>query len=160
MKYSIEQYPKFKNFDKSQLSEYQFEIRNNQKKYKYSKTKTCTKCHKKLPIKEFYIRDKETGRRRGHCRDCQMREADILEIGKYRFADKILKSFDKPFTVGDLELYIKGSMGISIFPDDADDQDTLLKYADSAMYEAKKKGGNTYVFYKDSNENKAEQLFD
>ena len=76
------------------------------------------------------------------------------------FADKILKSFDKPFTVGDLELYIKGSMGISIFPDDADDQDTLLKYADSAMYEAKKKGGNTYVFYKDSNENKAEQLFD
>ncbi len=91
MKYSIEQYPKFKNFDKSQLSEYQFEIRNNQKKYKYSKTKTCTKCHKKLPIKEFYVRDKETGRRRGHCRDCQMREADILEIGKYRFADKILK---------------------------------------------------------------------
>ena len=76
------------------------------------------------------------------------------------FADKILKSFDKPFTVRDLELYIKGSMGISIFPDDADDQDTLLKYADSAMYEAKKKGGNTYVFYKDSNENKAEQLFD
>ena len=76
------------------------------------------------------------------------------------FADKILKSFDKPFTVGDLELYIKGSMGISIFPDDADDQDTLLKYADSAMYEAKKKGGNIYVFYKDSNENKAEQLFD
>lgn len=89
MKYSIEQYPKFKDFDNLQLNEYQIEIRNNQKKYKYSKSKTCTKCHKKLPIKEFYIKDKETGRRSGHCRDCQMREADVLEIGKNRFADKI-----------------------------------------------------------------------
>jgi hypothetical protein len=91
MKHSIEQYPKFKDFDNSQLNEYQIEIRNNQKKYKYGKTKTCTKCHKKLPIKEFYIKDKYTGKRSGYCRDCQMREANVLEIGKLRFADKILK---------------------------------------------------------------------
>lgn len=76
------------------------------------------------------------------------------------FADKILKSFDSPFTVEDIELYIKGSMGISVFPDDAVEQGTLLKYADSAMYEAKEKGGNTYVFYKDSNKNKTGRLFD
>lgn len=91
MKYTIEQYPKNKDFEVSKLSEYQIYVRNNQRKYKYGETKTCSKCHKKLPIKEFYIKDKETGRRCGYCRDCQMREADIIEIGKVRFAKDILK---------------------------------------------------------------------
>ena len=91
MKYTIEQYPKNKDFDISKLNEYQIYIRNNQKKYKYGKTKTCSKCHKKLPIKEYYIKDKETGRRCSYCRDCQMREADIIEIGKVRYTKDILK---------------------------------------------------------------------
>lgn len=91
MKYAIDQYPKNKDFDVSKLNEYQIYIRNNQKKYKYGKTKTCSKCFKELPIKEFYIKDKETGRRCNYCRDCQMREADIIEIGKLRFAKDILK---------------------------------------------------------------------
>lgn len=68
-----------------------------------------------------------------------------------KFADKILGSFENSFVVDDLELNIKGSMGISIFPDDGFKQDTLLKYADAAMYEAKKKGGNTYVFHNNGN---------
>ena len=91
MKYTIEQYPKNKDFDVSKLNEYQIYIRNNQRKYKYGKTKTCSKCHKKLPIKEYYIKDKETGRRGSYCRDCQMREAGIIEIGKVRYAKDILK---------------------------------------------------------------------
>lgn len=91
MQYTIEQYPKNKDFDISKLNEYQIFIRNNQKKYKYGKTKTCSKCFKKLPIKEFYVKDKETGRRCSYCRDCQMREADIIEIGKVRYAKDILK---------------------------------------------------------------------
>ncbi|MDD3521151.1 MAG: PAS domain-containing protein, partial [Actinomycetota bacterium] len=79
--------------------------------------------------------------------------------GMKKFADKILYSFNKPFKIGDLELDIKGSMGISIFPDDAAEQDILLKFADTAMYEAKKKGGNTYVFYETIKKGKTSQLF-
>ena len=91
MKYLIEQYPKFKDFDNSRLSEYQIYIRRNQKKHKYGKTKVCTKCHKKLAIEEFYVKDKNTGRRSNCCRDCQMKESGVLEIGKCRFSDKIMK---------------------------------------------------------------------
>lgn len=91
MKYLIEQYPKNKDFDISKLNKYQIYIRNNQKVNKGEKTQTCTKCLKELPLKEFYFKDKETGRKSNSCRDCQMREAGIIEIGKVRFAKDILK---------------------------------------------------------------------
>lgn len=91
MQYTIEQYPKNKDFDFSKLNEYQIFIRNNKKIYKYKENKTCSKCFKELPINEFYVKDKETGRRCSYCRDCQMIEADIIEIGKVRYAKDILK---------------------------------------------------------------------
>lgn len=91
MEYIIEQYPKFRDFNNSQLSEYQIEIRNKQKKYVYGNEKTCSKCFKKLPITEFYIANKVNGRRHNSCRDCKLRQAGVLEVGKQRFADKIFK---------------------------------------------------------------------
>jgi len=62
-------------------------------------------------------------------------------------ARKILESFGEPFRVEDHALRTTASMGITIFPDDGDDADTLLKNADIAMYSAKRRGRNNYQQY-------------
>ena len=92
--YYIEQFPKNKNDSSRDLSEDQKKIRNNAKKYYYGEEITCNKCHKAQHIQEFYITNKNTGRRKKSCRDCQMKEAEVVEIGKSRFSKKIL---DKGF---------------------------------------------------------------
>ena len=51
------------------------------------------------------------------------------------------------FVYKENELFIGGSIGISIFPEHGIDADTLIKKADLAMYEAKRKGGNGYKIY-------------
>lgn len=57
------------------------------------------------------------------------------------------------------ELYVSGSVGISIYPEDAFEKSTLLKYADLAMYAAKESGDNTFRFYSEIAEsNMAEKL--
>lgn len=88
-KYDLIQFPKNKVIDKKKLNDYQIIIRDNKRFYKYSKTKRCNNCAFELPIKEFYIKDKKTGRRNNTCRDCQMKRAGVIEIGRQRFADKI-----------------------------------------------------------------------
>lgn len=87
-KYKVEQFPK--NKDIFGLSDEQKQIRKGKKKYTYEAEFTCVKCGKKQAISEFYIRDKNTGRRNKGCRDCQMKAANVIEIGKFRFAKKIL----------------------------------------------------------------------
>lgn len=89
-KYTLEQYPKNKDFDISKLNEYHIFIRNNLTKYEQVKTKRCNKCQKELPVEEFYIKDKHKKRRSSYCRDCQLKEAGTIEIGKSRYAKKIL----------------------------------------------------------------------
>ena len=64
-----------------------------------------------------------------------------------KFAGKVIDVFQEPFKIGKLKLNISGSMGISIFPNDSLNQSDLVKFADSAMYEAKGIGGNNYKFY-------------
>jgi len=51
------------------------------------------------------------------------------------------------FTYKENQLFIGGSIGISIFPEHGIDADTLIKKADSAMYEVKHEGGNGYKIY-------------
>ncbi len=55
--------------------------------------------------------------------------------------------FSEPLLVDGKTLYITASVGIAIYPDDSDDADTLLKFADLAMYRAKEQGRNTFSFY-------------
>jgi len=62
-------------------------------------------------------------------------------------AEKITDAFKEPFTIGKLKLKITGSMGISVYPDDAVNQSDLVKFADAAMYDSKKNAGLKYQFY-------------
>ncbi|OQX50307.1 MAG: GGDEF domain-containing protein [Epsilonproteobacteria bacterium 4484_20] len=62
-------------------------------------------------------------------------------------AEKILAVLQKPMYIDEYTLYISGSIGISLYPQDATDADSLLKYADTAMYKAKENGRNTFQFY-------------
>lgn len=57
-------------------------------------------------------------------------------------AEKILATLAAPFDVDVNEIYVTASIGISMFPDDAGDLETLTRNADTAMYQAKGKGKN------------------
>src|SRR5205814_6189380 len=60
----------------------------------------------------------------------------------FGIARKILQSLSRPFHVNGHELFVTASIGISLFPNDGEDVETLLKCADSAMYRAKELGRN------------------
>lgn len=62
-------------------------------------------------------------------------------------AQKIITALSRPFDVDGHELSACASIGISLFPDDGSDGDTLIKHADSAMYRAKEQGRNRYEYY-------------
>lgn len=62
-------------------------------------------------------------------------------------ARKILDALALPFTVGGAEFFITTSIGITIYPDDAQDALSLLRNADSAMYRAKEVGRNNFQYY-------------
>ncbi|MGH8633923.1 MAG: sensor domain-containing protein, partial [Burkholderiales bacterium] len=62
-------------------------------------------------------------------------------------AQKIMVSFKEPFKLAGDELYVTASIGITLYPDDSADQETLIKNADAAMYRAKDVGRNSYRFY-------------
>jgi diguanylate cyclase (GGDEF)-like protein/PAS domain S-box-containing protein len=63
-------------------------------------------------------------------------------------AAKLLSALAVPCPIGSDRLQVAASIGISVYPDDAEDADTLLGYADTAMYHAKQDGRNTYRFFK------------
>lgn len=61
--------------------------------------------------------------------------------------EKILARFTEPFNIETHELAISLSIGIAVYPDDGKDFETLLKQSDTAMYQAKESGRNTYRFH-------------
>ncbi|MDY6978918.1 MAG: EAL domain-containing protein [Pseudomonadota bacterium] len=65
-------------------------------------------------------------------------------------AEKLLERFQEPFSIQNRELVLTASIGISVYPDDGSDSQTLLRYADSAMYSAKEQGRATYTFFTDA----------
>jgi len=64
-----------------------------------------------------------------------------------RVAGKIIEAFARAFILPGHEITIGTSIGISIFPDDGGDLETLIKKADMAMYRAKEGGRNRYHLY-------------
>lgn len=68
-----------------------------------------------------------------------------LEAGK--LAKKILNTVKKPLKIGQSEFYLSSSIGIVIYPEDSDDVEKLLSFADSAMYKAKYSGRDCFQYY-------------
>ncbi len=73
--------------------------------------------------------------------------ADIKYI--MMVADKLIHALHAPVVVDSHNLDLSLSIGVSIYPQDAQDAKTLLKLADAAMYKAKDGGRDTYRFYKE-----------
>ncbi|AYM75628.1 EAL domain-containing protein [Janthinobacterium agaricidamnosum] len=61
--------------------------------------------------------------------------------------DKIREAMRKPFDLQGHEVTVTVSIGISVFPEDAVDADTLIQYADTAMYRAKEAGRDAFRFF-------------
>jgi diguanylate cyclase (GGDEF)-like protein/PAS domain S-box-containing protein len=70
------------------------------------------------------------------------RAVDVAKI-----AEKILEALRQPLVLEGRELFVTSSMGISLYPEDGDDPETLVKNADTAMYRAKDQGRDTYQLY-------------
>jgi diguanylate cyclase (GGDEF)-like protein len=81
---------------------------------------------------EFTFLIPDSGRKDGHIVD---------------FAERLLDRFEDPFSVGGRQLTVKASIGVAVSPWDGADADTLLKHADTAMYQAKAAGRNTYQVF-------------
>jgi len=62
-------------------------------------------------------------------------------------AEKILRALAEPHVIAGNELHITTSIGISLYPADGQNAETLIKNADTAMYHAKKKGRNNFQFF-------------
>lgn len=58
-----------------------------------------------------------------------------------------------PIILSNQEIRVTPSIGIAIYPQDGEDAETLLKLADTAMYQAKKEGKNGYRYANDSSNN-------
>ena len=65
-------------------------------------------------------------------------------------AQKIINKLEDAFQLGDEVVHISGSTGITLYPTDASDIDTLLKNADQAMYAAKNNGRNCFSYFTQS----------
>ncbi|RKZ88615.1 MAG: hypothetical protein DRR19_12345 [Candidatus Parabeggiatoa sp. nov. 1] len=63
-----------------------------------------------------------------------------------QFAQNLLHKMQAPFDLNGHETFVTASIGISVYPSDSQDVETLLKNADAAMYSAKKRGKNNYQF--------------
>jgi diguanylate cyclase (GGDEF)-like protein len=93
------------------------------------------------------IRDEDTLSRLGG-------DEFVLIIGSLKiksdinqFAENILALFTTPFVIDGHEVFIGVSIGISVFPEDGREADSLLRNADAAMYRAKAEGRNNSQFY-------------
>ncbi|MGQ3891725.1 EAL domain-containing protein [Legionella sp. CNM-4043-24] len=94
----------------------------------------------------MFVRDSDTVSRLGGDEFVlllpRLREEDLLMKVK-----ALVKLFTKPISIHGHMLTISASIGISMYPKDGDDGETLLKNADCALYQSKSLGRNTYQFY-------------
>ena len=64
-----------------------------------------------------------------------------------RTAERLLQAVREPIVVSGHTVQVGASIGIALYPQDGSDAETLLRYADQAMYQAKQDGRNRWVFY-------------
>lgn len=62
-------------------------------------------------------------------------------------AEQVINVFEQPFAVKNKSFHITCSIGISLYPQDGNDMDSILRAADTAMYAAKQRGSNSFQYY-------------
>ncbi len=70
---------------------------------------------------------------------------------------KIQHVFASPYVVADRELFLSANIGVSFFPHDGEDPQSLLKYADAALHRSKEQGTGAYCFFRSGMDNNARQ---
>ncbi len=93
------------------------------------------------------IRESDTLARLGGDEFTLMIEGLIDNTGVVEVVQKLMRCMKDPIYADGRELYVTLSIGITLFPNDGNTVEQLLKNADSAMYKAKEDGKNTYHFY-------------
>ncbi|WP_341708746.1 EAL domain-containing protein [Halopseudomonas sp.] len=61
--------------------------------------------------------------------------------------DKVKRAFEQPVRIARQDVFVSFSAGVAVYPDDGDSVETLLRNADSAMYQSKANGGRSFHFY-------------
>lgn len=72
-------------------------------------------------------------------------------------AEKLLTALGEPMMIGSKSHVLTASIGIAIYPEDGEDEEALLKHADTAMYQAKLHGRNTYRLFTQAMNDAAEE---
>lgn len=93
------------------------------------------------------IRKEDTLSRHGGDEFTILLENITKPLDAAHIAQNILDMLRKPLVIEDHQFHITTSIGITIAPDDSTDPETLLRFADIAMYKAKDNGRNGYTFY-------------
>lgn len=83
---------------------------------------------------------------------------NMMEI--IRMVKRIQGAFAAPFTIDGKSFHVTCSIGISVFPEDGDDAETLVRHADVAMYHSKEKGRNKYYLFEQKMAKKIQQRID
>ena len=73
-------------------------------------------------------------------------------------AEQVAVAFSEPFSIDGQEVHLSTSVGLSLLPGDAPDEDALLRHAEAAMHEAKRDGGASYCFYAGATREALERL--
>ena len=74
-----------------------------------------------------------------------LQDADTQSINS--MAQRLVHTFKEPFRINEMDFFLSSSIGIVLYPSDASNVEDLIKHADTAMYEAKNKGKNQFVYY-------------
>ena len=83
---------------------------------------------------------------------------DIIDSSSVvKIAAEIIETINKPFSIKDSSIYCGSSIGISVYPEDGSDIESLLAKADQAMYEVKRSGKNGWHFFTESMQIRSEK---
>ncbi|MBI3775417.1 MAG: EAL domain-containing protein [Gammaproteobacteria bacterium] len=93
------------------------------------------------------LRDRDTVARFGGDEFAILLDDVASEKDVALLANKILEAMRQPYLIGGHKFHLTVSIGISLYPNDGQDNSTLLRNADIAMYRAKDLGKNTYQLY-------------
>ena len=92
------------------------------------------------------VRSSDTVSRFGGDRFALILQISNLDDGNI-VARKVLERLNKPFTIQGQQITVGVSIGASLFPNDGEDPDRLLEFAERAMHHAKREGGNRHTYF-------------